>query len=218
MLARFGLMHLLATNLCVWVRTIAYEAVETSVTNTTWDHASPIINAYFKEQSWNYTIEQTASQQNNEWTDDCNVTSSILELERQIAPYLYPLTIEYCLISAGIMYMIWSNISKMELAGTHIGASVYLARRRRHAHETRSPRPDPATTATATTTRASSSGIFRGSALEGLHVKIRDYAYKGDQHIEVPTCKNPRLCYKGDQHLEGLSVRPLDDAYEEHQH
>nr|CAD7432807.1 unnamed protein product [Timema monikensis] len=71
-LARFGLMHIVATNLCVWIRTLVLESLK----------------------------EITAYQ-----------TKKFGELFDS-APYLFPFIIEYSLIGAAVIYVMWRHIGR----------------------------------------------------------------------------------------------------------
>jgi hypothetical protein len=43
---------------------------------------------------------------------DCAVQEDVQRIYRNLEPYLYPFIIEFCILSVGIYYMMWSNISK----------------------------------------------------------------------------------------------------------
>ncbi|XP_048777253.2 proton channel OtopLc-like [Ostrea edulis] len=102
--ARFGLMHMLATNLCVWAQNIVQETLreirhlsetKTDINSTT-DHEK---GSFFIR---NLTRHHLGCHMNSLMTDVVETSSS----------YLYPCTIEYSLICAGILYVMWRNIGK----------------------------------------------------------------------------------------------------------
>ncbi|KAK8730840.1 hypothetical protein OTU49_007966 [Cherax quadricarinatus] len=102
-LARFGLMHIVATNLCVWVRTLVRESLKE-------------INEFRVAQGHkgeDYMI--LASGWANE-EDIVNRTCERVEIMGSIvsdsAPYLYPFIVEYSLIGAAVLYIMWKHIGR----------------------------------------------------------------------------------------------------------
>ncbi|XP_071127125.1 proton channel OtopLc-like [Mytilus edulis] len=108
-LARFGLMHMVATNMCVWLETIVVETIrevektsqiETSVT------VMPLVEGTTSSSVENITSILQPSL--------CQGPSLMKEVVHSSGPYLYPCSIEYSLICAGILYVMWRNIGKHE--------------------------------------------------------------------------------------------------------
>ncbi|XP_013075078.2 proton channel OtopLc-like isoform X2 [Biomphalaria glabrata] len=85
---RFGLMHLLATNLAVWF--------VTAITETAEDFKQ---QSYFASRSVNTTIEGI----NKSCYED-------ITLARTASPYLFPCTIIYSIIAAGIVYRMYQYV------------------------------------------------------------------------------------------------------------
>nr|XP_027198860.1 proton channel OtopLc-like [Dermatophagoides pteronyssinus] len=123
LIARIGLMHLVATNICVWIRTLGKEALHELKSNSsnvfTKPDSSLFLNDYAANTKSNvmsssvgnntinqisHTINSTYFQCQNE-----NVMGSIL---LNASPYLYPFIVEYSLIAAAFLYIMWSSIGK----------------------------------------------------------------------------------------------------------
>ncbi|XP_067663071.1 proton channel OtopLc-like isoform X2 [Haliotis asinina] len=85
---RFGLMHLLATNICVWAVTAVTETAEDS-----------------RQQDYFARVRQNHS--------SIYLTRSCYEEEtvaRTASPYLFPCTIMYSIIAAGIIYRMYQHV------------------------------------------------------------------------------------------------------------
>ncbi|XP_073996561.1 uncharacterized protein [Rhodnius prolixus] len=91
---KFGLMHLVATNICEWLSIIAQETKH-EIT-------------HFRN-SHNYTDFETKGN-NSGRREDCGGGSVMGSLVEDAAPVLYPCTIEYSLICAVIMYQMWRDM------------------------------------------------------------------------------------------------------------
>ncbi|CAG2102308.1 unnamed protein product [Medioppia subpectinata] len=99
-LSRFALMHLLATSLSVWFRTIINEAIDDYVgdihaANGTYNETLGVFNQVIKHQL--YCLERTV----------------INAKSMATLPYLYPFTIEFNIIMASIWYICWTNIANL---------------------------------------------------------------------------------------------------------
>ncbi|XP_042899894.1 proton channel OtopLc isoform X2 [Parasteatoda tepidariorum] len=103
-LARFGLMHLIATCMCNWFNTIVDEAVEdyTHMTNN-------VSLSEFDIATFHITVERS-----KELGHPVNCTSNSILSTRSMSaiPYLYPFAIEYNLLLAGVWFIVWQNIGK----------------------------------------------------------------------------------------------------------
>uniref|UniRef100_A0A336MFV6 CSON015478 protein n=1 Tax=Culicoides sonorensis TaxID=179676 RepID=A0A336MFV6_CULSO len=106
-LARFGLMHNIGTAISFWIYTIVRETTD----------------AIYIKQSKKETYNQLFGPQmaNNRINDDeeegypillCPGPDVLNTIFKNFSPYLYPFVIEFCILMAGIFYMMWSNISK----------------------------------------------------------------------------------------------------------
>lgn len=137
--SRFGLMHLIATNLCVWLNILVQETKHeilnfynpnTSTAYLTKQFAMPLTYWPKKEikpeslviDSGDY-VNLTAS-----WFDptngarikrglrrpqelyECRRANIMGSLVQNAAPFLFPCTIEYSLICAVILYALWKNV------------------------------------------------------------------------------------------------------------
>ncbi|CAG2167192.1 unnamed protein product [Oppiella nova] len=100
LLARFALMHLLATSLSSWFRTIISEAVD--------DYVESI-------HALNHTLNTSQNYFHSmiEHEIHCLERTVINDKSMQTLPYLYPFTIEFNIIMASIWYICWTNIGKV---------------------------------------------------------------------------------------------------------
>ncbi|CAK9291520.1 unnamed protein product [Gordionus sp. m RMFG-2023] len=99
-LARFGLMHVVATNLCVWIITLVRQTIE----EIEWYHHE----IESKPKSHANTTEFVARK-----FLDCQKSKKDIIMSKIVedaGPFLYPCTIEYSLICAAISYVMWKNI------------------------------------------------------------------------------------------------------------
>ncbi|XP_075592141.1 proton channel OtopLc-like isoform X2 [Dermatophagoides farinae] len=126
LIARIGLMHLVATNICVWIRTLGKEALhelKSNSSNLSLPESSSSSSSFSNDfttktksnvmstsignitvNHFSHTINSTYFQCQNE-----NVMGSIL---LNASPYLYPFIVEYSLIAAAFLYIMWSSIGK----------------------------------------------------------------------------------------------------------
>lgn len=137
-LDRFGLMHLIATNVCEWLNVVVQETRD-DIFNVAYDRPTLLryanISGHSKvdilDQLDNITIEEVSkpymkmnisndiflnvtfnslnmSMQNDIWT--CNVSDMIMPLIRSVNPYLRPCGVEYSLLCSIIIAVIWNDI------------------------------------------------------------------------------------------------------------
>ncbi|XP_050416219.2 proton channel OtopLc [Patella vulgata] len=101
LITRFGLMHMVAVNICVWAENIVHETL-----------------IKFKESSAqsNHTFAHHLDDML-----DCNDESIMNSVVESSGPYLYPCSIEYSLICASIVYVMWSNIGRIGISRNHDG-------------------------------------------------------------------------------------------------
>ncbi|KAG8194406.1 hypothetical protein JTE90_011018 [Oedothorax gibbosus] len=109
-LARFGLMHLIATCVCHWFSTIVEEAGEDYYHrngNFSSNDTTPV--STFDIANFHITVERKAS-----WNDPlhCSVKSVLSTRSLSAIPYLYPFAIEYNLLLAAVWFIVWQNIGK----------------------------------------------------------------------------------------------------------
>ena len=93
LLARLGLMHLVATNLCTWIRTLGKETV-----------------AELNGHGHNVTSSVLASLEEN----SCHKEDIMGGILKTVSPYLYPFIVEYSLIGAAFLYVMWCNIGRRQ--------------------------------------------------------------------------------------------------------
>ena len=135
-LDRFGLMHLIATNVCEWLNVVVQETRDDIIAmaydrpafiryaNVTGPSKILIMDhvenkTYTREEKLpdvtedNYLVNLTlnyfnVTTQNVSWT--CNVSDMITPLIRSVNPYLRPCGVEYSLLCSIIILVIWNDI------------------------------------------------------------------------------------------------------------
>ncbi|CAL4060218.1 unnamed protein product, partial [Meganyctiphanes norvegica] len=138
-LARFGLMHMVATNLCVWIRTLVRESLkeinEFKATRGQKGEDYMIMEGIRRAlegkglmapNKYLYNLDEFVEMQEINETmhravtvteeDILNRTCERIEIMGTIvsdsAPYLYPFIIEYSLIGATVLYIMWKHIGR----------------------------------------------------------------------------------------------------------
>ncbi|XP_046351177.2 proton channel OtopLc-like [Haliotis rufescens] len=128
-IARFGLMHMCAANICVWFRSIVVETLHTIHTHHRGQHNESHHHDYHADHTVSYGTNGHANE--SLWDEDnttlihgralqasvltstgdvCPQKTIMTELVESSGPYLYPCTIEYSLMCAGILYVMWKNV------------------------------------------------------------------------------------------------------------
>ncbi|XP_055636582.1 proton channel OtopLc isoform X2 [Toxorhynchites rutilus septentrionalis] len=132
--ARFGLMHMVATNLCEWLYVLveetkheihhlahmvdgertAYKIINLTTTTsipTTIDDSSEedMSAALMIAPGFNHTRERYINDGTPEYVD-CQRTNIMGTLVQNASPFLFPCTIEYSLICAVILYEMWKKV------------------------------------------------------------------------------------------------------------
>ncbi len=106
---RFGVCHLMATNLALWSISVATEAAEEfAVVMENTENGGTADDSATKSQV-DISSETGSYKANSSSSIDCLLGDPILV---KIGPYLIPFIIEYVLIAASILYRIYSNIGK----------------------------------------------------------------------------------------------------------
>ncbi|KAF8790530.1 proton channel OtopLc-like isoform X2 [Argiope bruennichi] len=105
-LARFGLMHLIAACMCNWFGTIVEEAVEDYSHRRTLN-SSEVPTSEFNIASFNILVTKREN-----WNDPYHCTAESVLSTRSLSaiPYLYPFAIEFNLLLAGVWFIVWQNI------------------------------------------------------------------------------------------------------------
>ncbi|XP_072941900.1 proton channel OtopLc-like [Epargyreus clarus] len=128
-LDRFGLMHLIATNVCEWLNVVIQETRDDFLTITynhtavnqytdpTYSNITQTVITFLEEANNNSNTSLSTSNisdiyQNisvtKNWT--CNVSDMITPLIRSVNPYLRPCGVEYSLLCSVIIVVIWNDI------------------------------------------------------------------------------------------------------------
>jgi len=103
LLARIGLMHLVAANLCTWIRIVGTETA-TEMRVVFGVNATRIMVTRNATTGTNVTIAVPTLCQRNDSVIGGVLTSSAL--------YLFPFIVEYSLIGAAFLYIMWCNIGR----------------------------------------------------------------------------------------------------------
>lgn len=141
-IARFGLMHIVATNLCVWIRTLVLESLKEisgylERNNVSTTPHSPILGLGINEFSrmsvrpaallpapttghpiqWDsFGLSPLAPaalvDQRSLSSENCERTNIMGTIVQDSAPYLFPFIIEYSLIGAAVIYVMWRHIGR----------------------------------------------------------------------------------------------------------
>ncbi|CAG5136185.1 unnamed protein product, partial [Candidula unifasciata] len=122
-LARFGLMHMSCTNICVWLRSIVLETllvmkVHKRDTDSSLDHGkegiptgSHLGSRYLgSTQAPGGDLREDESEFVSELS--CNVDAMMGKVVENSSVYLYPCTIEYSLVCACVLYVMWTNVGE----------------------------------------------------------------------------------------------------------
>lgn len=140
-IARFGLMHMIGTNLAVWLNVLIQETKHEILTfynpeNRTLrishrlGHKSHSVHHSAQPMAMLGQVEDTTALSTSVTAGirvarglkgphhifECRRTNIIGTLVQDASPFLFPCTIEYSLICAAILYVMWRNISHPEPA------------------------------------------------------------------------------------------------------
>ena len=106
--SRLGLIHLVATNLCIWLKELIQEVAATVETEKTNSYDQMEINMVGGSlNSSSLGINQT--QQMGSCLGE-GETGILGNLRRDSMDYLFPLIAQYCFISAAILLVIWNQV------------------------------------------------------------------------------------------------------------
>lgn len=109
--ARFGLMHVVATNICVWIRTLGKETLheinEHHLKNGRGSTLEELILPFRAQGSYLPVENMTRN-----FTNPCEKQDIMGTIVSDSSPFLYPFIVEYSLISAAVLYVMWKNIGK----------------------------------------------------------------------------------------------------------
>ncbi|XP_031782086.1 proton channel OtopLc isoform X1 [Nasonia vitripennis] len=131
-IARFGLMHMIGTNLSVWLNVLVQETKHEILTFYNPENNSLRIShrlgtkaGHIHLQGGHAHVQHTEGHQHAtqharlprglkgpHHMFECRRTNIMGSLVQDASPFLFPCTIEYSLICAAILYVMWKNISK----------------------------------------------------------------------------------------------------------
>ncbi|KAL1505394.1 hypothetical protein ABEB36_004968 [Hypothenemus hampei] len=125
--ARFGLMHMIGTNLSVWLNVLVQETKHEILTFYNPENNSlrishrihnkanmlglPIATEHPPEAHGHHIVPRGLKGPHHLY--ECRRTNIIGTLVQDASPFLFPCTIEYSLICAAILYVMWRSISKL---------------------------------------------------------------------------------------------------------
>lgn len=108
-ISRFGLMHMVATNLCEWIYVLVEETKHEIV------HLQHhILQSSEHNATATHEIHKRAT--TVDIVIDCRRTNIMGRLVQNASPFLFPCTIEYSLICAVILYEMWKKIKLVDTA------------------------------------------------------------------------------------------------------
>jgi hypothetical protein len=147
--ARFGLMHMIGTNLSVWLNVLVQETKHEILTFYNPENNSlrishripyktnilglPAVPADHPPEAHGHHIVARGLKGPHHLYE-CRRTNIIGSLVQDASPFLFPCTIEYSLICAAILYVMWKNISKLPLTGSAKAKSDLTAYKRSPHH------------------------------------------------------------------------------------
>nr|XP_027217321.1 proton channel OtopLc-like [Penaeus vannamei] len=106
--ARFGFMHLVATNVAIWIRMVVWSRPLTPLSHAR--HAPGEVPPHAEQVLRLYSCFQNNSL-GRLWTD--------------AQPYLFPFLVEYSLIAAAVTYIMWCNVGKEKMKKLgHLGKAA----------------------------------------------------------------------------------------------
>ncbi|KAL4231018.1 hypothetical protein ACF0H5_011390 [Mactra antiquata] len=104
-LARIGLMHMVATNICVWFVDIVRETLRELGRSPSSDVA--IVNTTLSTNGYISNREDLTDVLDNV---QCQGNSLMGEVVETSSPYLYPCSVLYSIICAGILFVMWLKL------------------------------------------------------------------------------------------------------------
>lgn len=151
-IARFGLMHMIGTNLSVWLNVLVQETKHEILTFYNPENNSLRISHRLGSKNIlnlpaalpehlpeaHHIVARGLKGPHHIY--ECRRTNIIGSLVQDASPFLFPCTIEYSLICAAILYVMWKNISKLPTSGSNT-ATAAVAKAKQEAIHTykRSP-------------------------------------------------------------------------------
>ncbi|XP_070504476.1 proton channel OtopLc-like isoform X3 [Chironomus tepperi] len=129
-ISRFGLMHMVATNLCEWLYTLIEETKHEiwHLSHESHSHEGHGSDAHFAELSDNHNlthavhnatetvhdiVRRSVQIQVTQKYQECQRTNIMGSLVQNSSPFLFPCTIEYSLICAVILFEMWKKVKSI---------------------------------------------------------------------------------------------------------
>ncbi|XP_055913391.1 proton channel OtopLc isoform X2 [Eupeodes corollae] len=141
-ICRFGLMHMVATNLCEWLYVLVEETKHEifHVASHEHDHNGKVLqNNAPHEMVNNLTVVGTANLTSTTSTTQrtgCSRTNIMGALVQEVSPFLFPCTIEYSLICAVILYEMWKTVRSIpDIAKTRKDSIMPTTERQSSQHQ-----------------------------------------------------------------------------------
>ncbi|XP_059489710.1 proton channel OtopLc-like [Neocloeon triangulifer] len=113
-IAKFGLMHMIATNLCEWLYVLIEETKSDIYNINRVTHHSRHDSTEDEDDS---TFERSLWYEDDEFllnrsltSHECYKTNIMGNLLKETSPYLFPCTVEYSLLCAVILAVMWKNV------------------------------------------------------------------------------------------------------------
>jgi hypothetical protein len=110
---RFGLTHIIATNICIWALATVIEIDEDYETRVNLKNVMALLNGNTTENATTVAM-MTTTTEGEDMTAKC---FQYVTLARKASPYLFPCTIQYSLIAAAIVFKMYTNVGKI---GRHV--------------------------------------------------------------------------------------------------
>ncbi|XP_017786211.1 PREDICTED: otopetrin-2-like isoform X2 [Nicrophorus vespilloides] len=150
--ARFGLMHMIGTNLSVWLLVLVQETKHEILTFYNPENNTLKISHRIPYHKQNVLGLPTVSAEHPADAHshghhivarglkgphllyECRRTNIIGSLVQDASPFLFPCTIEYSLICAAILYVMWRSISKLPGSASALKAKAELNYKRTPHH------------------------------------------------------------------------------------
>ncbi|XP_055843542.1 proton channel OtopLc [Episyrphus balteatus] len=114
-ICRFGLMHMVATNLCEWLYVLVEETKHEIFHVASHDNVhGNMIPTASPHEIVNLTATLTnLTSQSPSHRSGCTRTNIMGALVQEVAPFLFPCTIEYSLICAVILFEMWKTVKSI---------------------------------------------------------------------------------------------------------
>ncbi|XP_065091311.1 proton channel OtopLc [Ochlerotatus camptorhynchus] len=137
-LARFGLMHMIGTNLSVWFSVLIQETKHEILTFYNPENRTLRISHRLGHKTIPHPVDTVAHLRVARGLKgphnifECRRSNIIGTLVQDASPFLFPCTIEYSLICAAILYVMWRSISRPQSEPPQRQESLHPLKRSPH--------------------------------------------------------------------------------------